>query len=56
MKRYIFNIHIICNYTQVVLSTQLVEAGIRELYEEVGIEVNKTELETSRILALWEVK
>ncbi|CAF1006867.1 unnamed protein product [Rotaria sp. Silwood1] len=32
----------------------LLQAGIRELYEEVGIEVNKDELETSRTLALWE--
>jgi hypothetical protein len=30
------------------------QAGIRELHEEVGIEVNKNELETSRVLALWE--
>ncbi|CAF4084414.1 unnamed protein product [Rotaria magnacalcarata] len=30
------------------------QAGIRELFEEVGIEVNKNELETSKILALWE--
>ncbi|CAF1206518.1 unnamed protein product [Rotaria sordida] len=32
----------------------LIQAGIRELHEEVGIEVNKNELETSRTLALWE--
>ncbi|CAF3929495.1 unnamed protein product [Rotaria sp. Silwood2] len=32
----------------------LLQAGVRELYEEVGIEINKNELETSRTLALWE--
>ncbi|CAF3666405.1 unnamed protein product [Adineta steineri] len=32
----------------------LIQAGMRELHEEVGIEVNENELETSRILALWE--
>ena len=34
----------------------MIEAGVRELAEEVGIEIDQTDLETSRILALWEVK
>ncbi|UJR13861.1 hypothetical protein I4U23_000869 [Adineta vaga] len=35
-------------------SCWLIQAGIRELHEEVGIEVNENELKTSRILGLWE--
>ncbi|CAF1220292.1 unnamed protein product [Adineta ricciae] len=32
----------------------LIQAGIRELSEEVGIEVSERELDTSRVLGLWE--
>ena len=37
-------------------SRQLLQAGLRELHEEVGIDVNDTAGQPSDMLALWEVR
>lgn len=45
-----------CQILSRKISIQLLQAGIRELHEEVDIEVQENELETAETLALWEVK
>ena len=37
-------------------SSQLLQAGLRELHEEVGVDVKDTAGEPSELLALWEVR
>ena len=37
-------------------SCQLLQAGLRELHEEVGIDTNDTAGQPSDMLALWEVR
>lgn len=46
----------LCDIVDHSALVQLIQAGIRELKEEVGIQVNDEEAEHAETLGLWEVR